>query len=150
MKMPLKEIEVIIFAPCGMNCKVCYKHCYSKKPCEGCLKSEEGKPEHCQKCKIKECIKEKSISYCYECPEYPCKPIRNLEKSYHIRYNTSLIGNSKFAKEKGLKAFMEYQKEKFTCSTCGGIISLHDSECSECKVKQKILNEELTEREEME
>lgn len=36
-----------MFAPCGMNCKVCYKHCYHKKPCAGCLNSDQGKPEHC-------------------------------------------------------------------------------------------------------
>ena len=43
MKMP-DHIEGVMFAPCGMNCKVCYKHCYSKKPCDGCLKSDMGKP----------------------------------------------------------------------------------------------------------
>lgn len=42
-----------MFALCGMNCKVCYKHCYHKKPCDGCLNSDKGKPEHCRKCKIK-------------------------------------------------------------------------------------------------
>ena len=29
MKMP-EKIEAIMFAPCGMNCLVCYKHCYHK------------------------------------------------------------------------------------------------------------------------
>ncbi|WP_418271703.1 DUF3795 domain-containing protein [Intestinimonas sp.] len=67
-----------MFAPCGMNCKVCYKHCYHKKPCAGCLNSDKGKPEHCRKCKIKDCIKEKSLSYCFECAEYSCKLIKNL------------------------------------------------------------------------
>ena len=40
-----------------------------------------GKPEHCRKCKIKDCIKGKGLSYCFECPDYPCKLIKNLEKS---------------------------------------------------------------------
>ena len=51
MKMP-EKIDISMFAPCGMNCKVCYKHCYHKKPCAGCLNSDKGKPEHCRKCKI--------------------------------------------------------------------------------------------------
>ena len=25
-----KIIDISMFAPCGMNCKVCYKHCYHK------------------------------------------------------------------------------------------------------------------------
>lgn len=45
MMMKESDIEAIMFAPCGMNCKVCYKHCYHKKPCDGCLKSDRGKPE---------------------------------------------------------------------------------------------------------
>lgn len=80
MKMPKENIDTGMFAPCGMNCLVCYKHCYHKKPCAGCLNSDKGKPEHCRKCKIKECIKIKELSYCFECSEYPCKQIKNLEK----------------------------------------------------------------------
>lgn len=68
MKMPKENIDTVMFAPCGMNCMVCYKHCYHKKPCAGCLNSD-----------------------------------------------------------------MEKQKEKYTCSQCGGIISIHDRECSECQ-----------------
>ena len=136
MKMP-KNIDTIMFAPCGMNCKVCYKHCYHKIPCAGCSSSDKGKPEHCRKCKIKDCIKEKSLSYCYECSEYPCKLIKNLEKSYNKRYQASLIENSRFVQAYGLEQFMVHQKEKYTCSKCGGIISIHDRECSECQEKMK-------------
>lgn len=81
MKMPTEKIDMIMFAPCGMNCKVCYKHCYHKTPCAGCLNSDKGKPEHCRKCKIKDCIKDKGWSYCFECSDYPCKLIKNLEKA---------------------------------------------------------------------
>ncbi len=66
MQMPKEKIDTIMFAPCGMNCTVCHKHCYHKKPCAGCLNSDKGKPEHCRKCKIKDCIREKSLSYYFE------------------------------------------------------------------------------------
>lgn len=134
MKMP-EKIELAMFAPCGMNCMVCYKHCYHKKPCEGCLKSDKGKPEHCRKCKIKDCIKEKNLFYCYECNSYPCKQIKALEKSYNTRYHKSLMENSKAVQEQGLPAFMEQQCEIYTCPGCGGVISIHDAECSECQLK---------------
>lgn len=134
MKMP-DTIDINMFAPCGMNCKVCYKHCYHKKTCAGCLKSDLGKPEHCRKCKIQDCCKEKEIHYCYECLVYPCKLIKNLEKSYMQRYQASLIENSNYVKVHGLYAFMYMQKTNFTCEICGGIISIHDAECSECQSK---------------
>lgn len=117
---------------------VCYKHCHHKKPCAGCLKSDESKPEHCRKCGIKDCIKEKEIMFCYACAAYPCKQIKRLEKSYNTRYGASLTANSAFVEKNGLAAFMEQQKKLFTCPECGGIISIHDSECSECKWQAKL------------
>lgn len=137
MKMSTGKIEISMFAPCGMNCRVCYKHCYHQKPCAGCLNSDQGKPEHCRKCKIKDCIKDKRLTYCFECSDYPCKLINNLEKSYNQRYQASLMANSEYVHQNGLEAFMEQQKEKYTCSNCGGVISIHDRECSECQEKMK-------------
>jgi len=135
MKMPKINIDTIMFAPCGMNCMVCYKHCYHKKPCAGCLNSDLGKPEHCRNCAIKDCSSDKELSYCFECPDYPCKRIKNLEKSYNKRYHASLMENSEFVRQHGLEMFLEEQKEKYACPKCGGIISIHDRECSECQAK---------------
>lgn len=140
MKMDNHDIDIIMFAPCGMNCKVCYKHCYHKKSCAGCLNSDQGKPEHCRKCEIKDCVKTKAITYCYECAQYPCKLIKNLEKSYNKRYQASLMDNSNLVKNFGLKLFMEKQKETYTCPKCQGVISIHDRECSECQEKMMVEN----------
>ena len=134
--MPKDNIATIMFAPCGMNCMVCYKHCSHKKPCAGCLNGDMGKPEHCRKCKIKGCINQKGLTYCFECFDYPCTLIKNLEKSYNKRYQASLVENSKFVRQNGLERFMEMQKEKYACLKCGGIISIHDRECSECQEKK--------------
>ena len=140
MKMT-NTIEETLFAPCGMNCMVCYKHCFTaktRKPCLGCLANDEsGKPAHCRNCKIKDCVREKGVSYCYECAQFPCKFIKNLEKSYNKRYQASLMENSEFVRQHGLERFMEQQKEKYTCPKCGGIISIHDRECSECQESMK-------------
>ncbi len=135
MKMLENDINTTMFAPCGMNCKVCYKHCYTKKSCAGCMTNNDYKPNHCRACKIKDCVKNHNLTYCFECVSFPCKLIKNLEKSYIHRYQVSLIDNSKKAKEIGLHQFMIEEKEKYTCSHCGGVISLHDQECSECQEK---------------
>ena len=137
MLMP-EKIEHTMFAPCGMNCKVCYKHCFSKKSCAGCLNTDEGKPEHCRKCRIKDCVKAKGLTHCYTCSDFPCAVIKRLDKSYRTRYGVSLVQNSLQVKEKELPQFLEEQKRQFTCGSCGGIISLHDRQCSQCQVKVKI------------
>lgn len=132
MKMP-EQIDPIMLAPCGMNCLVCYKHCNSKKACAGCLAGDSGKPEHCRICKIKTCLRSRSISYCYECDTFPCKLIKNMEKSYQMRYQVRLIDYSRQVKELGTEEFMRLQKERWTCPSCGGVVSLHEKVCSECK-----------------
>lgn len=136
MRMP-EKIEADMFAPCGMNCMVCYNHCYHKKPCAGCLNSDRGKPEHCRKCRIKDCTAGKNITYCYECSDFPCKQIKSLEKSYNSRYHASLLENSSDVKEHGMEALLEKHRRKYKCPDCGGIISLHDAECSECQYKMR-------------
>ncbi len=132
MRMP-DMIEPAMLAPCGVNCMVCYKHCRSKIPCEGCLNGDTGKPGHCRTCEIKDCVREKGIVYCHDCREYPCRRIKYLEKSYNIRYGASPVRNGKTAKEQGIPELMRQQKRKYTCPVCGGIIPIQDSECRKCR-----------------
>lgn len=132
MKMPVEALDPRMFAPCGMNCMVCYKHCAHKKACPGCFGSGTDKPEHCRQCALKDCAVNQGVSYCYECAQYPCARIRRLEKSYQSRYGVSLMENSRCVAELGRRAFMERQKTVYTCPQCGGVISLHDKQCSEC------------------
>ncbi|MEL7602853.1 MAG: DUF3795 domain-containing protein [Bacillota bacterium] len=134
MKMP-DRIDDAMLAPCGMNCAVCYKHvgmCKRAKPCGGCLKSDGSKPDRCQKCKIKNCAKEKGYVHCFKCADFPCKLIRNMELSYNRRYGVSIIENSRMSQENGISEFLAYDRRKWTCATCGGAISLHDGICSDC------------------
>lgn len=130
-----ENIDPKMFAPCGMNCQVCYKHLKEKKACLGCLLNDDNKPEHCRKCKIKDCVKSKEITYCFECEDYPCKHIKYLNKSYIMRYGVSLTEMSAEVKENGLIAFMEKELDRWTCEYCGGIVSLHSGICSECLLK---------------
>lgn len=109
------------------------------KPCAGCLESDQGKPEHCRKCRIKDCVAKHQITYCFECPGYPCKQIKQLEKSYNARYHASLMANSQMVKKQGIAEFLTQQKEDDTCPECGGILSLQDAACSECRMQMKNL-----------
>lgn len=131
MKM-LEEIPATMLAPCGMNCYVCYKHLKNKKPCLGCLGQDDCKPEHCRKCKIKDCAVGQGLAFCSECPTYPCVLIKRLDKSYQQRYQVSLIDNAIRLKTVGAIQFLSEERIKWTCADCGGVICLHDRICSEC------------------
>lgn len=123
-------------AICGMNCTTCYKHLTTKKyakKCNGCKYDDDTLPNHCRQCKIKDCAKSKHLNYCFKCKEYPCKWMNALDKSYTKRYKISLIQNGYFIKENSMKAFLKDEKIKWCCTSCNGVISLHDNICSECK-----------------
>lgn len=131
MKMP-EVIETVMFAPCGMDCMVCYVHLKKKEPCGGCLGDDITKAERCRSCAIVNCARSRGYIYCYSCAEFPCKRINNLEKSYRKRYQVSLIGNNEEVRNDGLGAFFVHERERWICSECGGVVSLHEKICSEC------------------
>jgi len=126
------DIGMIMLAPCGMNCTVCYVHLREKKPCLGCRGQGASQPEHCRKCEIKDCANSQGIEFCFECSSFPCTTIKRLDKSYRQRYQVSLIDSAIRIKTVGAKRHLLEEKEKWTCSHCGGVISLHDRACSEC------------------
>ncbi|HBD95390.1 MAG: hypothetical protein A2015_05840 [Spirochaetes bacterium GWF1_31_7] len=132
MRMP-EKIDDYFFAPCGVNCFVCYVHLKVKKPCNGCYGSDDNKPERCKNCTIKQCVSNKSLQYCFECNDYPCQLIKNLEKSYTKRYNVSIMANSEMVKKYGVSEFQQTEVVKWKCSTCGGVITQHGMYCSECE-----------------
>lgn len=128
------DFKAQMLAPCGINCTVCYRH-LGKNPCAGCSSYDSAKPETCRKCAIKACAAEKGISHCGVCDSFPCKPMKMLDKSYHKRYAVSLIENCLTVKEYGVEDFMTAQRSTYTCPACGGLISLHDGDCSNCEAK---------------
>lgn len=136
LKMP-EKIDAEMFAPCGMNCMVCFVHCKPKAACGGCMGSDEGKPGHCRNCVRTACAVEKGLTYCYECGEFPCRRMKDLDRSYRKRYGVSLIEQADFVKENGIDAFMEEERKRYMCPDCGGVITVHDKWCSECKSVQE-------------
>ncbi|WRS28437.1 DUF3795 domain-containing protein [Oscillospiraceae bacterium MB08-C2-2] len=130
MSEPTK-LNTALFAPCGMNCMVCYKH-LGKRPCPGCLSEKQNKPEHCRTCKIKECTQAKGIGHCFACGDFPCGQMKALDKSYRTRYGVCLVEFSRIAAEQGIEALLSAHHKQYGCPDCGGIISLHDGDCSGC------------------
>lgn len=134
--MKKQSIPQNMLAPCGITCAVCYVHLKAKNPCPGCQQQDKNKPQHCRTCKIKICASDHKVRYCFECSVFPCAIIKRLDQSYRQRYQTSLIENSERMKSIGIEKHLIEEKEKWTCTHCGGMISLHDAYCSECKMER--------------
>lgn len=126
------KISPEMVAPCGICCTFCYVAQKKKKACPGCRATGEGKPNHCRKCKIKDCIEEKGLTLCSECSDFPCILIKRMDTSYRTRYRESLVKNMELIKEQGMENFLASEAQRLRCPTCGGAVSMHDKLCSEC------------------
>jgi hypothetical protein len=125
-----------------MNCGVCMRYLATvtglaqktgKTQCTGC-RSQKKNCHGCGNCKD---LRNGKITFCFECPTFPCAKIARLEKRYTSRYATSLIDNLLQIKQLGIEKFVAKETEKFKCPKCGGTVSIHDGKCYSCGVLQK-------------
>lgn len=127
-------------APCGMNCGVCSAYlAFSHN-----LKKARGKIWHCAGCRAREkkcaylkgacgLLLKAEISFCYECPDFPCKRLQNIDRRYRTTYGTSFIQNLLNIKNHGLAAFLESQTKSFLCRRCRkNAVSVHNKKCFAC------------------
>ena len=79
----------------------------------------------------KVCAFEQGLRWCFACDRFPCSKIKSLNKRYKENYDVDLVKNGVNAKQ-NMDAFLQEQKERFTCKSCGGVIDQHHKKCSEC------------------
>ena len=135
--MKNERITARMIAPCGLDCSICKRALAETDPCPGCLGPDEHKPEFCAKrCGIILCAKrrEKGYEYCDECPDYPCGDVMEKENRYTSKYPLyeSPKKNLQTIREIGMDRFLEQEREQWTCSECGHIVSVHTGICSGC------------------
>lgn len=128
-----------LVAPCGMNCNVCSGYLglqYNVKNqgirisyCLSCRPRDKKCAVLKKRCKR---LMNHTVQYCYECPEYPCDKLRDIDTRYKTLFRMSLLENLTDIKENGIEKFIETQKEKWRCPTCGGVICCHNGLCYQC------------------
>ncbi len=62
----------------------------------------------------------------------PCSKLTHIDEHYSARYGMSMLENQKMIKEKGMDAFLKSQAEKYSCPSCGDLVSVHDGKCYAC------------------
>jgi Protein of unknown function (DUF3795) len=127
-------------APCGMNCGICIAYLREKKPCGGCFKNlDENKPKHCRSCSIVNCelLAEIESGFCFDCEKYPCLRLKSLDKRYRTKYGMSMLDNLESIKNYGLDKFIQLEKERWICETCGSELCVHRDFCLNCHTSRK-------------
>jgi len=77
--------------------------------------------------------------FCFECDQYPCKQINRMDDRYRKNYGMSVKSNLEDIKILGVDKFVESQYKKYQCSTCGGMISVHNGKCFQCETVTKLI-----------
>ena len=128
------SLTAILIAPCGMNCGLCSGYLRGKKNCPGCHGVNEGKPNYCVVCRIKNCehLAASKQKLCFVCENFPCKRLKQLDKRYRTKYSMSMIENLENIREIGLDEFVAREKKRWTCPKCGGLICVHKVTCLAC------------------
>lgn len=123
-----------LIAPCGMNCNICKFYYREKNKCPGCHAPDKEKLRGCRDCIVVNCevIKTNESGFCYDCEKIPCRRLKALDKRYKTKYHMSMIGNLSYIKKQGMDAFIQKEKEKWTCPECGGIVTCHGGKCLRC------------------
>jgi len=131
-----KKFKEELIAPCGMNCGICIGYFgYAmngrkrKNICVGC----RIRDKNCAFLK-KECEKlsKKEVEYCFQCEDFPCENLEKLDKRYREKHDMSMIENLKIIRKNGMKEFLRWQEEKYTCPKCAGVICVHNKTCYSC------------------
>jgi hypothetical protein len=136
-----------LIAPCGMNCAICSRYLATKHDskhagiriphCSGCRPRDKRCAFLKKRCSL---LLNREVSYCYECREFPCEKLLNIDKRYQTFFHMSMIDNLNYIKVNGINQFLDKEKTKWRCPECGDIICCHNGICFNCgtgKLKSK-------------
>lgn len=136
-------MEEILIAPCGMNCSLCIayqaklydldKQGFRRKYCPGCLPRGENCTHMRDHCDL---VGKGQVRFCFECGDFPCKRLKNLDKRYRTKYHLSMIENLNCIKEQGIETYLAKEKTRWRCPECGEIICCHNGLCLNCDLEK--------------
>jgi hypothetical protein len=135
------KMDESLIAPCGMNCGLCISYLgmkseinnkgFNKRYCSGCLPRGKNCTFNAKHCNL---LAKSLLRFCYECKNYPCQRLKDLDKRYSTKYHMSMIENLEFISENGIEKFLEKEEAKWSCSECDGAICCHNGLCLNCSL----------------
>jgi len=117
-----------LVAPCGIHCGICELYLAGdnpqikaylisrgigedKIPCTGCRANRGHCPIHPGACATYECAGRKGISFCHECPDYPCNRVQPAADRADILPHNLKPYNLACIEHQGIDRFLERAAE---------------------------------------
>jgi hypothetical protein len=125
---------------CGLYCGACPKYLETKEGaapatsdqsvCFGC--KTDVNPKWCLECKIKACAREKNVSFCHECSDYPCSDLEAFKNDSRYPYHQEVTDYMTAIAAEGKEAWLERMKTRWCCPSCKRESSWWDLSCKGC------------------
>ncbi len=80
-------------------------------------------------------LRKKQIAFCFECEDFPCANLEQLDRRHVRDDQVSLIDNLLRIKQVGAEQWLAEQEQQWRCPACGGNICVIDRECYDCGLK---------------
>lgn len=131
-------VDPNLVAPCGLNCARCSrflakKNGLRKSGCPGCRARGTPCVYLFGRCKGANQGLSGNYVFCHECPEYPCAPLKGMDRRYRKNWGVSVLANLESIRDSGAAAFAARDMETHRCARCGEAISLHNGRCFACE-----------------
>jgi len=97
--------------------------------CYGCKSGDLS--SWCNECEFKSCAIKKSVEFCSECDEYPCKMLKNFQGDKAV-HHSSVIRNSDRIRNVGVNKWLDEQAKRWSCPECGITSTWYRETCDEC------------------
>jgi hypothetical protein len=117
-----------LIAPCGMDCAICSAFLREKNRCGGCNGPDKLCSIHCT---ISSCERVRG-RYRHACDNFPCRRLKQLDARYRTKYHMSMLDKLAAIQKDGIRAFVKSERERWTCTACGGTMDVHHCRCSSC------------------
>ena len=134
-------------ATCGLFCGACSVYIATKEDperlkrisskfeipeevalCTGC--GSDKRFSSCAGCGFSACAKEKELAFCSECPDFPCKELKDFQAA--LPHRLDLWEDLEQARHLKPGDWVAKVQQKYTCSRCGTVNSAYDLSCREC------------------
>ena len=132
-------------APCGLYCGACPRSMPAGRElaelaklwetdpadlvCRGCLSDTTA--VFCRECRFRSCAASKGIEHCFRCDTFPCADLvkfRNDDMPHH----SVVLANLARMREAGLEGWLEEQRVRWSCPSCGEPFAWYDEKCGKC------------------
>ena len=119
---------------CGLFCGTCPSF---PEKCEGCLSNKVA--AKCIECRygFRACAKEKGVTRCYECSDFPCKRLDDFIPVHVVNgivHHENVIEDLLLMKKIGVQNWVDKQVETHTCAACGEMILWHEAHTHKCRI----------------